>query len=160
MNKILYMLIGPKGAGKTYIGKLLARETDTRFLPVEKIWLSLNPGEDGWQKVESAIDEEFLECDRLIVEHLGAGDAFSRYWINLQAKYSIKMIRVYCDPGICLERVRTRNRDNHISVSSDQIRKYNTIAADVSFDWSLEINNNGPATDNEILEAFREITIP
>jgi shikimate kinase len=54
-NKILYLLIGPKGAGKTYIGTLVDRHTEIQFIRVEPIWLNLQPGEDGWQKVEQVI---------------------------------------------------------------------------------------------------------
>jgi shikimate kinase len=37
MDKLLYMLIGPKGAGKTYIGALVERHTSIRFISVERI---------------------------------------------------------------------------------------------------------------------------
>lgn len=38
-SKILYMLIDPKGAGKTYIGTLINQHTDIPFIRVEPIWL-------------------------------------------------------------------------------------------------------------------------
>lgn len=56
MSQILYMLIGLKGAGKTYIGKLIARYTDIKFISVEPIWLSIKPGENEWKKVEQVIE--------------------------------------------------------------------------------------------------------
>ena len=34
-DKVLFMLIGPKGSGKTYIGMLVDRHTDIAFLRVE-----------------------------------------------------------------------------------------------------------------------------
>ena len=40
-QKILFMLIGSKGSGKTYIGTLVNRHTDIVFLRVEPIWLGL-----------------------------------------------------------------------------------------------------------------------
>ena len=60
MEKTLYMLIGPKGSGKTYIGTLVENETDISFLRVENIWLKLSPEEDGWIKVEQAITMDLL----------------------------------------------------------------------------------------------------
>ena len=62
MNKILYMLIGPKGAGKTYIGKFVNRHTDIKFIQVELIWLDLQSGEDGWKKVGQAIDRALSDA--------------------------------------------------------------------------------------------------
>lgn len=40
MSKTLYMLIGPKGSGKTHIGTLVNIHTDIKFLRVESIWLA------------------------------------------------------------------------------------------------------------------------
>ena len=51
MDKNLYMLIGPKGSGKTYIGQLFGNQTDISFLRVENIWLALKPNKNGWLKV-------------------------------------------------------------------------------------------------------------
>ncbi len=75
-SKVLYMLIGPKGAGKTYIGTLVNRYTNIRFIRVESIWLSLQAGEDGWKKVEQVIDTTFKSDNKVIIESLGAGEEF------------------------------------------------------------------------------------
>ena len=151
------MLIGPKGSGKTHIGMLVDRHTDIAFLRVESVWLTVQPGEDGWKKVEAAIDAMFQTHPKVMVESLGAGDGFRGLYSSLQAKYPIKMIRVYADPDTCLRRVKNRNSADHISVSDDQVAEYNKIAARVSYDWDLEINNNDPATDGEILNAIQSI---
>jgi hypothetical protein len=37
MNKTLYMLISPKGAGKTHIGTLINQHTEMVFIKVEPI---------------------------------------------------------------------------------------------------------------------------
>ena len=155
MGKTLYMLIGPKGSGKTTIGTLVDDRTDIAFLRVENIWLSLKPGEDGWQKVEQAIDRAFASSDKLMIENLGAGDGFHRFHESLSRKYTIKLIRVFCDLDICLERVKHRDRQNHIPVSDDKVAEYNAIAARVKLDWAAEIDNNGPASEDDILRAIR-----
>jgi len=46
-QKTLFMLVGPKGSGKTHIGTLVNQHTDIVFLRVEPIWLGLKPAEDG-----------------------------------------------------------------------------------------------------------------
>lgn len=63
MEKTLYMLIGPKGSGKTYIGGVVGKNTDISFLRIESIWLSLKPEEDGWRKVEYEIDNNGIASD-------------------------------------------------------------------------------------------------
>lgn len=155
MTKTLYMLIGPKGAGKTYIGTLVDRHTDIRFIRVEPIWLSLQPGEDGWTRVEQTIDAAFQHHDRVMIESLGAGEAFGAFRASLARTYTIKLIRVYAALDTCFMRVKTRASADHIAVSDDKVEQYNQIAAAVRYDWDLEINNDAPASDQAILDAIR-----
>jgi shikimate kinase len=157
MSQILYLLIGLKGAGKTYIGTLVHQQTEIQFIRVESIWLSLQPGENGWQKVEQVIDETFKSHAKVMIESLGAGEEFSRFRASLEKKYTLKMIRVYSDLETCLNRVKTRNSADHIPISDDKVEQYNRIAATVVYDWDLEINNNAPASDDEILTAIKTL---
>lgn len=151
------MLIGPKGSGKTYMGTLVGAKTHIAFLRIETIWLALKPDEDGWQQVELAIDRAFARTDDLMIESLGAGRRFHQLLASLTTRYSVRMIRVVADLDTCLARVKKRRGEGHIPVSDDKVEEYNRIASKVQFDWSLEIDNNGPALDAEILDAFRSI---
>jgi len=151
MIKTLYMLIGPKGAGKTYIGTRIGQLTNITFLAVEPLWVKLQPGEDGWQMVAATIAELFRENDKIMIESLGAGKAFQAFYAALTRQYIVKMIRVRTDLTTCLERVRKRSRQEHIPVSEEQVALYNALAATVVYDWAAVIDNNGPATDAEIL---------
>jgi hypothetical protein len=69
------------------------------------------------------------------------------------------MIHVYADadPDTCLARVKSRNSADHIAVSDDKVLEYNKIAVTVTCDWVLEINNNRPASDADILAAIQSI---
>lgn len=151
------MLIGPKGAGKTHIGMLVDRHTDITFLRVEPIWLGLQPGEDGWEKVEAAIDTMFQMHNKVMIESLGIGEGFREFHKFLAEKYLIKMIRVYADLDTCLTRVKSRNSIDHIAVSDDKVEEYNKIASAVKYDWDLKINNDHPASDADILIALQSI---
>lgn len=151
MVKTLYMLIGPKGAGKTYIGTFIGQRTTIRFLPVEPIWLALKPGEDGWQTVAAMIDDLFVHYDNVMIESLGAGEPFQHFYAGLAERYVVKLIRVHADLDTCLARVRKRNQANQIPIPEERVTAYNKIAAAVVYDWAAEIDNNGPATDEAIL---------
>ena len=89
MAKMLYMLIGLKGSGKTHIGTLVGANTNIVFLRVEPIWLGLKPGEDGWQKVTEAVDNLFQQHDRVMIESLGAGEGFRSFHAGLASKYPV-----------------------------------------------------------------------
>jgi shikimate kinase len=157
MEKQLYMLIGPKGAGKTHIGTLVARYTDIQFIRVEPIWLNLREGEEGWSKVEQIIDMTFETHQKVMIESLGAGEGFRRFYASLASKYPIKMIRVVANLTTCLWRVQNRDSADHIAVSDDRVVEYNKIAAQVSYDWALEITNNYPASEHDILAALGQL---
>jgi shikimate kinase len=157
VGKQLYMLIGPKGAGKTYIGTLVASHTDIHFIRVEPIWLSLQAGEDGWRKVEQTIDTAFETYQKVMIESLGAGEGFRHFYASLARKYPIKLIHVVSNLDTCLWRVQNRDSVDHIAVSDDKVVEYNKLAAQVRYDWALEIDNNQPMSDSEILAAFRQL---
>lgn len=157
MPKVLYILIGPKGAGKTHIGTLVNQHTPIRFLRVEPLWLALQPGEDGWQKVEAAIDALFQMHDQVMIESLGAGEGFRNFHLALAQKYPIRFIRVRADLETCFARVKSRNSADHIAVADDKVLEYNRIAAQVTYDWALEIDNNQLATEAEIISALQAL---
>lgn len=156
-QKILFMLVGPKGSGKTHIGTLANQHTDIVFLRVEPLWLDLKPDEDGWKKVEAVIDALFQKQDKVMIESLGIGEGFGKFRASLAEKYSIKLVRVYADLETCFARVRTRNNAEHIPVSDDKVTEFNQLASAVTFNWDLEINNTDPTPDKDIVSAIQSI---
>jgi len=155
--KTLFMLIGPKGSGKTHIGTLVSQYTDILFLSVESIWLGLKPGEDGWEKIEVAIDALFQKQDKVMIESLGVGEGFTKFHASLVEKYFIRMIRVHADLETCLTRVKTRNYAEQIPVSDNRVKEFNQLASAVTFNWDLEINNNDLTPDKDIVGAIQSI---
>lgn len=150
--KTLYLLIGPKGSGKTYIGDYINSNTEIHFLSVEPIWLALPQNENGWQQVSEAIAQCFIKSDKVMIENLGAGDGFNHFLIKMKELYSIKLIKVDTDLDLCFRRVKERNNKNHIPVSDDKVKEYNNIASKVVLPWDLVINNNGQQTIEKIKE--------
>jgi len=157
MERVLYTLIGPKGSGKTYIGSRIEQLTGIKFLRVEPLWLQLAEGEDGWSRVEREIDNLFLQYDKVIIESLGAGEGFNQMYASLKDNYEVKLIKVETDLEECLRRVRDRDNANHIPVSDERVREYNRITASVDHPCDWVIDNNGPATDEEILKAIASL---
>ncbi|MBF2027058.1 MAG: shikimate kinase [Oscillatoriales cyanobacterium C42_A2020_001] len=157
MKKTLYILIGPKGAGKTYIGSRVDANTSIQFLRVEPIWLKLAPNEEGWQRVEYEIDQMFEQHDQIMIESLGAGEGFNQMYASLKQKYEVKLIKVSTDLDECLRRVKTRDSSNHIPVSDEKVEEYNRIAASIEHQWDAVIDNNNLATDQEILSVIQSL---
>jgi shikimate kinase len=157
MGRLLYILVGPKGSGKTYIGSRIEQLTGVKFLRVEPLWLQLAEGEDGWGRVEREIDKLFHQHDKVIIESLGAGDGFNRMYATLKDKYEVKLVKVETNLDECLRRVQSRDSADHIPASDDKVREYNRIAASVDHPWDGILDNNGPATDEDILQAITSL---
>lgn len=108
--KTLFILVGPKGAGKTHIGTLVNAQMAIKFLPVEPIWIDYLKNKakdrDGWDIVEEEINRVFESNDKVMIESLGAGEGFARLHKSLKNKYQIKFIKVESALDKCLERVR------------------------------------------------------
>lgn len=155
MKKTLYILIGPKGAGKTHIGNRVHANTSIQFLRVEPIWLKLAPNEDGWQRVEYEIDQMFEQHDQIMIESLGAGEGFNQMYASLKQKYEVRLIKVSTNLDECLKRVKTRDSADHIPVSDEKVEEYNRIAASIEHPWDAVIDNNNLATDQEILSVIQ-----
>ena len=61
--------------------------------------------------------------------------------------------------GVCradarLGPCRRRSRVDQMAVSDEKVAEYNQIAALVTYAWDLEINNNGPSNDSDIIKAI------
>jgi shikimate kinase len=154
----LYLLVGLKGSGKSYIGALIGRSTDIHFFRVEEVWLSLPPGEDGWTRVEAEIDRQFETHAKVMIETLGAGPGFAAFHVSLQKKYALKYIHVRAGPDQCLERVHARDQSLHLSVSDEKVLEYNRAAAQVTLPWDLEIDNTGFGHDEAIIRSVLAIS--
>ena len=157
MKKQLFILVGPKGSGKTTIGKIVDRETNISFLHVEPIWLALEDGENGWHKVRKEIDSLFEKRDVVMIESLGAGEGFKGFYNDLSKQYCIKFIKVHAELDTCLERVRNRESADHIPISDDKVQEYNTIASKVNWPWAVVIDNEHMAKKAEIISALKSI---
>lgn len=155
--KRVVVLVGPKGSGKSHIGKLLDQHTEMSFLSVEPLFMSVQDLNDGYGKVEKAVDGMFQVSDTVVIESLGAGPGFESLKSSLSQKYKMYYIRILTDLDKCLDRVRRRNPEGHIPVPMELVEKYNKLSAQVELDWSATIDNNGPATTEEILRVVQGV---
>jgi predicted ABC-type ATPase len=160
------VLVGPKGAGKTFVGALAEAELGVRFLRVEPIFLehqrtSALAGAardaDGYAKVRVAIDDVLRREPRVVVESTGASPAFAPFLAALRSAYDVRLVAIRAPPDRCLERVRTRDASGHIPVSDDRVAEINARAAGVELPWDLEIDNGAPADVATLVDRLRRV---
>lgn len=163
--KTLYILIGLKGSGKTFIGKLIEDKFGIRFLRVENIFKNIKRDrhysdesyiKEGFTLLEKEIRNRFKETDNLTIESTGLTDGFNQMLESLRKDFSVKLIKIDAAPALCIERVTKRDSKNRINLSDKDVEKINELAIKVKLDYDLTIDNNRE-TEQNILKEFRKI---
>jgi shikimate kinase len=165
-SKVVYLMIGAKGSGKTYIGNLLERKLEIPFLRVEQRLIehiqsvdgeSDHLRNDGYDLELNWIDEILQTSSEAISEATGSSKHLPGFITCLKNNYNLKLIRISCPLDTCFKRVKARNQDHQFDVSDALIRSINAATDKVKLGWSLVIDNAGPALDTEILQEFSSI---
>ncbi len=165
--KTLYILIGLKGSGKTYFGKLIENHFNIYFVRVENIFKNIkrdrhysdkNYIEEGFALLEKEIRTRFEKADALIMESTGLTDEFKQMLENLRKDFTVKLIKIEADPKLCLKRVSERNSKDHINVSDTDVEKINELVMKVKFEYDLVIDNN-LKTEEEMIKEFKQLFI-
>ena len=165
-EKSVFILVGPKGSGKTHIGSLLEKETGLKFLSVEKLGLenSKKSKLTGYARVKESFHEEEAEIDRILqhedavsFEATGSSEYFPTVLGRLRAKYSVKLIRIFSPLETCSRRIKQRDAAAHLPVSEAMIQTINEKAAKVTLNWDLTIDNSNQPSAEQILAAFKTL---
>ncbi len=160
------LLVGPKGAGKSTVGTLLASELGIYFLRVEPLFLEVRASlgsahpdyeRQGFLSVLSGVADTLATHATVCLESTGASTLFPWFLSELERLAHVVLIRVSAPPQLCSARVQSRDKSVHIPVSDDQVVRINTLAFAVSLPWSLEIDNGGPFDGPGIVTAVRQL---
>ncbi len=156
----LLVLVGPKGAGKSEIGRMIESSFNAHFLDVERIAIRVLRSMGGiidetyarraFEEITYAI--RALETDHaaIIIETTGASDETICFLDRLTSRYEVCLIKVGASAETCAERVRTRNQSKQISVSDDLIRTMHARSEALTLSWDIEIDNDRDCTVDEI----------
>ncbi len=158
----LFVLVGPKGAGKSHLGAVLQRELGVGFLRVEPIFLdvirTLGRGaaseREGFRRVGEEVEGRLATTPALVIESTGASDEFAPFLARLRERHCVMLFAIRAPLDVCAERVRTRDATNHIPVSDDLVAQVNARAVAVSLPWDGEFDNSGPAPEREFVRWF------
>lgn len=161
------MLVGLKGVGKTFIGSVLEKYLDVKFLRVEPIFLELMRQEPelqgialekrGFQIVLTQLDELAQKYPILCIESTGCAYTFSELLAALRQGFRVFLIHVQAPLNTCIERVMKRDTSAHIPVSDDRLREINERALLIDLPWDLEIDNSEFQDEAVIVQAVKQL---
>jgi shikimate kinase len=163
-TKTILLLVGPKGAGKTYLGTRLEREAGIPFVRVESIWLELARTKRlegsaldtaGQERVLNEVETSLEATDSVVLESTGTAPWFPHFLAQLESLGRVAAIRVRAPAADCLARVRNRDSQLHIPVSDERVQEINAIAERIELKWALVVENNTHKDANSIVELIR-----
>lgn len=167
--KTAYILIGPRGSGKTHIGKLLEKELGIKFFSVEPYFLNIAVAEDyrsgndklfvqAWREIGETVARYFKDNDRIIFESLGTFNSFKEFIKELRRKHEVKLIKIKAPQELCISRIKNRDIASHVSMDEELIERINKMAAEERYPFDLVIDNE-KTSDAEIVKAFKDVLL-
>lgn len=164
-NKSIYLLIGQKGSGKSFIGTLMEKELGIKFLKVEDLAKQIKGNreiddqsyiKEYFQTVEREVRTILKINDKIVFESTGLTANFDQMLENLRNDFSVITMGVNASDELCLYRVRTRDQINHINISDDQVNKINHMVKKklLITDFNL-INDN--KTKEQLISEIKQL---
>ena len=166
---MLILLIGPKGSGKSHIGRVLENHFDVHFFLVEPHWMDYHtecktagrqPGiPEGIAKVHPLIKDALQTYPHVCVETTGASKEILEDLLSLTQLEDTLIVRISVPLEICLERIAQRDQSEQIQMDINAIKEVYELSQALEIDDSLAIENIDLSED-EIIALFKPHLFP
>lgn len=163
----LLVLVGPKGSGKTTIGRMLDTKLGLYFLPVEEIALQVLAERGGrvdeqyakaaFDAILVALERVFAETRRVVIEATGASDESAAYFAELQARYDTRFVRILAGRATCEQRLRTRDAGGHVAISPELAARMHERSERLELPWALTVDNESSLSPSTLLAAVERL---
>lgn len=163
----ILLLIGPKGSGKSTLGRMLEVFAGVHFLEAEPIAAQV------LARLGGVIDENYAihafaaiaaEAQRLgqarraiVLETTGASAHTGHFIASLRAHHRVHLIRVRATVETCATRIAERDPSGQIAVPVALIQKMQAISDGFELDWDLEVNNDPALSPDALQRAFASL---
>ena len=166
---MLILLIGPKGSGKSHVGRLLESALGLHFFQVEPLWMKYyedckNEGRDpviseGVARIHPKIKESRREHQHVCVETVGASKEILDDLLHLDSQSPPLLVRVDAPLSLCLVRIESRDPRQQIPSNLDTIYKSYELSRRIELPFDIVLQN-AFLTPDQILEPFKKVLLP
>jgi shikimate kinase len=161
---MLIVLVGPKGSGKSHVGRVLERTFGVRFVHVEPLWMRYYAEceradrapdvPEGIARVHPRISEALATSENVCVETTGASAEILDALLSLTPAPERIVVRVTAPLELCLRRIAARDPTHHVPVPHELIEKIHAMSLSGAIEADFTLENDGlPAA--AIAERFR-----
>lgn len=164
---LVVVLVGPKGAGKTTLGRMLERLPDVRFLEVEAIAKRLlaamgNIIDEGYARraFEAIAAQVALMSGAhrvIIIETTGASEETPWFFDTLRRRHELRLVRVNARAETCATRIAERDPSQQVQVSPELVRTMHERTQALKLTWDLELMNDPPLSREHVERAFASL---
>lgn len=164
LERMFILLVGPKGSGKSHIGRILEARLGVHFFHVEPLWLAYHAEcqtagrrpviAEGIAKVHPVLARALDEHAHVSAETTGASAEILDALLSLRPRSGTIIARVTARLDLCLQRISKRDQSDQIPLDEDTIRKVHALSESLSLVPDLVLDNER-LTDDEIAAAFQ-----
>ena len=143
VSYMFVLLVGPKGSGKSYIGRTLERSLGVLFFHVEPLWIEYyadcratgrQPSiAEAISKVHPRIADALRTHENVCAETTGASPEILNDLLSLAPPSETLVVRVSAPLELCLERIATRDQTNQVPMDVESIREVYELGAAAVF---------------------------
>lgn len=161
----LVVLVGPKGAGKTTLGRALAGRAGVHFLEVELLAQRVLAATRGVLDEAYAarffdalrVELERLETahDVLVIETTGASIHAEAFVAALASRHELLLVRVEAPADVCAARIRARDPSRQVAVSDDLIAEMHRRTEALRWPWDLTVSNVAAGSIDDVAAPIR-----
>lgn len=148
---MLIILIGAKGSGKSYIGRILESSFGVHFFHVEPLWMDYyaecrSIGKtpviaEGVKKIHPLIEKEIKKHNNICIETTGASTEILNDFLSFASEVEIFIVRVIAPLELCLNRIASRDQTHQIQIDTVYIREIYRLSESCEQEYDLLINN-------------------
>lgn len=158
------LLVGPKGSGKSHIGRVLERRLGVHFFHVEPLWMAYyaeckvkgqTPNiQEGIRIVHPKISNALTAHEHVCVETTGASPEILNDLVSLASEQNTLVVRLAVPLELCLERVASRDQTHQIPMDAENIKKVYQLSTSADINAALVLENLA-LTEAEVVHLFK-----